>query len=112
MKSIAAFFSLFCIYLLHPTEAKADTYFSAGEYVRYHQSDQRFENTSPLLSNHCRTSPDVRKWVPWSCIISEKIQVVLHEGHFTGTPTVFRRAGARDFYVHSGLSPPRQFALN
>jgi hypothetical protein len=102
MKLFTAFFSFFCLSLLHSAEAKADSY--SNHAVRH------FEITSQTLTKSCNQSHESKNWTPWPCIFAEEFEFLRFEASSSEPLRSFHAISAKDFFIHTGLSPPILFA--
>ncbi len=95
MKLFAIIFPLFCLAILHSPQAKGETSVSAP--------DQRFEN-APVLSKHCNPHVDVTHFV--LCLPFQQVQIIFSRVYAPEFREVSFLAQSKDFYLHTGLSPP------
>ncbi len=103
MKIFAAFSSLFCLCLFHSIEAKSATSYSMNKGSL--QADKCLKGTSSLFFSKADNS-ETNNSYPWLGLESEEFQIFLPERACIGMQKTFRPIGAKDFYFHTGLSPP------
>ena len=110
MKNFASIFSVFCLYFLHAAEAKANTYVSSNEYVQCSEvaqgTEQRLESAPAHFAKSCSVDPEASKWLSWSCISCDEAQIFFSNALLAKFAHVSHLICAKDFYIHTGLSPP------
>lgn len=107
MKIFAAFSSLFCLCLFHSIEAKSATSYSLNkDSIRSLQSDKCLRGASLFFCKADSVNPETKSSYPWLGLESEEFQIFLSKRDCTGIQKTFHLNGAKDFYFHTGLSPP------
>jgi hypothetical protein len=101
LKLFAAFFSFFCLYFLHTSEAKAAAMHADSGYVQ--------DGGSPAISKYSHGKVELNKWLQWPGILSAPFELFVSEKLCTTVSKVFTAIGAKKFSLKTGLSPPLLF---
>jgi hypothetical protein len=100
VKLFAAAFSLFCVYILSPAEASADSLSKSPCYQRLEKCLRSCSQNS-VKNKSCHNHP-------FSNAVFENFifDFVTAGKKYFGEQSTFQNISAKDFYIRTGLSPP------
>ena len=110
MKCFGLVFSIFGLYFVLPSEAKAEAYNADVYYSICHNESQYLEFTSAFLSKNCSQKLEFSKSVSWDYFLSDSISIVILKNYPIGFKRAYQVITAKEFLIRSGLSPPSVFA--
>jgi hypothetical protein len=106
----ASLFAFLGFCSLHCSEAKAEAHSSSTQAARLYAHQDRVENAQLGPSKAFSPLPGLDKWTPWAFTVPESVELSLPGLLRPRASTASDVAGAREFYIRTGLSPPRLFA--
>lgn len=110
MKRIGILFSIFGLYLLIPSESKAET-FTFDAYSTIIQTEYQDSHFATIhFSKSCSLKIESLKSKSWDCIVLNPIRIINHKKYLTKFSSLYQVITAKEFVIHSGLSPPSVFA--
>lgn len=104
-----ALFAFFGIYFFHCSEAKASVVYSSTQAAQFCFHQDRIENAQLAPSKAFSANSDFSNWIPGIFTVAEAFRLSPIELSQPIAFKVFHVVGARDFFIRTGLSPPRLF---
>lgn len=98
-----AFFSIYCLYLLSSSEAKA--HFSRCQNIQIGPEQKGIANSPEVSSTASKIDPESGK-ILVRLVPSYNLSVYVASSYSIGNAYSASKVGAKDFYFRSGLSPP------
>ena len=109
MKILALSFSIFCVYFLHSTEAKAAAFFTVAQDSEHCDADPHFDPARTHLYKP-QALTEFSHWLAVEYLVASRFHFLPIQIISWSTSTSDKIAGAKEFQIHTGLSPPSLFA--
>lgn len=110
MKRVGILFSIFGLYLLLPSESKAEalTFDAYCIIIQTEYQDSHFATIH--FPKSCALKIESLKSKSWDCIVLNPIRIVDHKKYLIKFSSLYQVITAKEFLIRSGLSPPSVFA--
>lgn len=110
MKCVGILFSIFSLYLLLPSESKAETLIFVAYPTIFQVEYQDSHFATIHFPKSCALKIESLKSKSWYSIIINPFRIFEHKKYLTNFSSLYQVITAKKFLIRSGLSPPSVFA--